>query len=424
MSSIKKIKNDELSKSFKVVVDNKDFLTEYNNKVLNIQKDIKLDGFRKGKVPEKIIKEKYSGTILSETAELIINGEIKKISDENKFELAKQAKVDIKNLATDKDLEFEVSFELLPEIPEIKYNKINLKQQNIIVSKKDLEDEKLHILRNKAEWKKVEESAKDGDKVKIDFNGKIDGVEFEGGKSKDYDLILGSKSFIDTFEDQLIGKKTGDELDVKVAFPENYGKQELAGKKAVFEVKINAVLRAELPKLTDEFIKENFNIENLEKFEETIGKELKNAYGKTAKNKLKSDIFDYLDKNIEFNLPDSILEDEIKRNTNDKSTEEDKRKAEEKAEREVKLGLIINNIAKKNDITTSKEEVIREVYKSVSMYPGQQQQMVDFYLKNQYLMNQIASQVIENKVVDYIINQINIENVDITIDDFVKNDKI
>lgn len=420
MSSIKKIENAELNKSFKITIDNKDFITEYEGKVLEIQKTIKMDGFRKGKVPESIIKQKYSAVVLSESAEALINKEVKNLVAENKFELAKQAKIDIKTLAIDSDLEFEVSLELLPEIPEIRFDKIKLKQDNIVVTKKDVEEEKVHILRNKAEWEEVKEEAKDGDKVMIDFNGKIDDVEFEGGKSQNYGLILGSKSFIDTFEEQLIGKKSGDEVAVKVTFPKDYGKQELADKKAVFDVKVNSVLRAKVPELTDEFIKENFNIENLEKFEETIEKELKNAYTKTTKNKLKKDIFDYLDKNIKFTLPSSIVEDEIKRNTSEEATDDDKKKAKEKAEREVKLGLIISDLAKKNDIKTSNEEVTAEIYKMARMYPGQEQMMVDLYTKNQFLINQIASQVVEGKVIDYIAEKINLENNDITLDEFIK----
>ncbi|MDR3290197.1 MAG: trigger factor [Rickettsiales bacterium] len=421
MALVKKLKNDDLEKSFKIVVENKDFIVEYNKEIAKLQTKVKVDGFRKGKVPLDVIKKKYSANILAETCEKIINEEIKKLIDDNKFKLASRAKIDIKDYAEDQDLEFEATLELLPDIPEIKYNKIKIKKQNIKVEKKDIEEEKKHILRNKADWEVVTEVAKNGDKVKLDFLGKIDDVEFEGGKAEGYELILGSNSFIDTFEKQLEGKKSGDKVEVKVKFPENYGKKELANKPAVFECKIHEVSRPQFPDLTKEFLKTNFNLESIEKLEEEIEKELKKAYENNTKNKVKKEIFDWIAENIKLDLPKSLVETELKRQVNDKTTDKEKIDITKNVEKELKLSLVFSDIAEKNDIKVDRNEIVQEVYKIARKYPGQEQMFADFYLKNQQLLNQISAQIIEEKVVDYMIKNATVEEVEVNIDEFLKN---
>ncbi|MDR2527340.1 MAG: trigger factor [Rickettsiales bacterium] len=420
MSSVKKVKNDGLEKSFNVRVPNEYFIKKYEDEIVKIQKNIKIDGFRKGHVPADVIKNKFSVKVLSDTCEDVINEEVKKIIDENGFTLATRPKIDIKEYDEKKDLEFEVAFELLPEIPNIDFGKIKLKKQNIKVSKKDIEDEKLHILRNKANWNERDKSSELGDKVKIDFLGKINGEAFEGGKSENYDLILGSKSFIDTFEEQLVDKKSGDEVTVKVKFPENYNKKELAGKNAVFEVKIKSVSAPEFPELTDDYLKNNFNIDNYEEFEKAIEKELKNAFDRSAKNLLNKNIINWLKSSVKIELPKSIVEDELKRVINDKMTASENKEAKKKVEDDVKVSLVLGDLAKKNNINAEKSEIIQEIYKISSAYPEQQKMLVDYYTKNQYMLNQISSQIIENKVLDYIVDKANLDEVDISIDEFIK----
>ena len=305
-----------------------------------------------------------------------------------------------------------------------------------------MEEGKKRLLTGKAKWKEEspEYKAKLGDRVNIDFLGKIDGVAFEGGKAEKYNLELGSKSFIDNFEDQLVGKKAGDKVDVKVNFPKNYQKKELAGQPAVFEVVVHSVSTATLPEMTDEFLKENFNIESVSKLEEMIKEELTSMYESSTKNKIKSDIFEWMKKNIKMELPTSIVddefnrqwqqvEDELKDNPDKFKSEKDKEKEKDKirknAEDSIKLGLILSEIGKSNNIKVEQTEVIDEIRKRASMYsnPQQKDMIVNFYMKNQAALNQITGTLLEDKVIDFIVSKSNVKEVEMTPDEFLKNNK-
>lgn len=440
MTEIKKIIDKNLEKKFSIKV-SADELNKAIDAEAEKQKDkIKIDGFRKGKVPVDFIKSKYSAVLLSDAGESIVEKTINDIIKENNYNLIARPNVDVKTLENGKDFEFEVSFELYPEIPEIKYNKMNLKKQKVKIDKKDIEEGKNRLLKTRANWKEQDDSykAQNGDRVKIDFLGKLNGEPFEGGKAEGYELELGSKSFIDNFEDQLIGKKAGDEVEVKVNFPKNYHKKELAGQPAVFEVKVHKVSTSEMPEVNEAFLKENFNIESVEKLEEMIEKELSSMYESATKSDVKAEIFEWLKKNVKFDLPPSIIEDEYKRewapieeelktNPNKFKSEKDKEKEQEEvrqnAEDSVKLGLILSEIGKANKIEVSDAELIEEIRKRASAYPGQEQMIADFYMKNKSALNQMTGLILEDKVIDFICKQANIEETEVSVEEFMKSKK-
>ena len=290
MTNIKKVSDKDLELKFEISVSVDELKQEMEKEAEKQQKTLKIDGFRKGKVPLSVIKNKYSALILSESAENLVENTINKIIDENKYALISRPKIEIKTLESDKDFEFTATLELYPEIPAIDYKKMKLEKEKVEISDKEIEESQKRILKNFLQWVEQENTykAEKGDKVNINFLGKIDGKPFDGGKAENYDLELGSKSFIDTFEDQLIGAKTGDEITVKVSFPEDYHSKELAGKPATFDVKINSVSTPGEQEVNDEFIKKNLNIENLEKFHEMIKKELTSIYERGSKNKINS----------------------------------------------------------------------------------------------------------------------------------------
>ena len=266
MTNIKKVSDKDLELKFEISVSVDELKQEMEKEAEKQQKTLKIDGFRKGKVPLSVIKNKYSALILSESAENLVENTINKIIDENKYALISRPKIEIKTLESDKDFEFTATLELYPEIPAIDYKKMKLEKEKVEISDKEIEESQKRILKNFLQWVEQENTykAEKGDKVNINFLGKIDGKPFDGGKAENYDLELGSKSFIDTFEDQLIGAKTGDEITVKVSFPENYHSKELAGKPATFDVKINSVSTPGEQEVNDEFINKNLNIESLE----------------------------------------------------------------------------------------------------------------------------------------------------------------
>lgn len=440
MTEIKKVVDKNLEKKFEIKISNEDMQKQIDAEATKQQGKLKIDGFRKGKVPLEFIKNKYSAILLSDAAETIVEKKVSDLIKENNFNLISRPKIDVKNLEIGKDFEFSITFELFPEIPEIKYDKINLKRHKVKIDKKDIEEGKNRLIKSKAKWK--EESSdyksKKGDKVKIDFLGKLNGEPFEGGKADGYELELGSKSFIDNFEDQLLDKKAGDEVEVKVKFPKDYHKKELAGQEATFDVKIHTISTPELPELTDEFLKENFNIENTIKLEEMIEKELSSMYENISKNRIKGDIFDWLKKNIKIEMPTSLIdeefnrqwspiENELKTNPNKFKNEKEKEKemdeVRKNAEDSVKLGLILSEIGKINNIKVEDTEIIAELRKRASIYPGQEQMIIDFYMKNKPALNQITGSILEDKVIDFISNKSNIEDVVLSVEDFIKDKK-
>ena len=437
MSDIKKIydKNLELKYSVKIPTNEMD---EKINQEAEKEKDkIKIDGFRKGKVPLDIIKNKFSATLLNDVAQNLVEENIQKLIKDNDYKLISRPEINIKKLDINSDFEFEISLILYPKIPEIKYEKIKLKKQNIKLTDKDIQEGIQKLVKSKAKWVEQDSDYKSklGDRVKIDFLGKIDDVEFKGGKGENYNLELGSKSFIDDFEEQLLNKKSGEEVKVKVRFPKNYHQKDLADKKAVFEVKIHSISIPEIPELTDEFLKENFNIENQDKLKEMITKELTTIYESNTKNKLKNDMFEWIKKEVDVDLPLKIvdeefnrewapIENELKNNPNKFASEKDKQKEMENirnnSEQSIKLGLILSEIGKANNIEVKDTEVTEEIRKRASVYPGQEGMIVDFYMKNQNALNQLTGILLEDKVVDFILSKATVKEEEVSIEDFNK----
>ena len=437
MTNIKKVSDKDLELKFEISVSVDELKQEMEKEAEKQQKTLKIDGFRKGKVPLSVIKNKYSALILSESAENLVENTINKIIDENKYALISRPKIEIKTLESDKDFEFTATLELYPEIPAIDYKKMKLEKEKVEISDKEIEESQKRILKNFLQWVEQENTykAEKGDKVNINFLGKIDGKPFDGGKAENYDLELGSKSFIDTFEDQLIGAKTGDEITVKVSFPENYHSKELAGKPATFDVKINSVSTPGEQEVNDEFINKNLNIESLEKFHEMIKKELTSIYERGSKNKIKNAIFEWLKKNVKIELPKTIVDEEFNRqwaeverdlskNPNkfkdEKEKEEEKDKIRKEAEESIKLGLILSQIGKENNIQVQETEIIEEIRKRAASMPGQEQMFVDFYLKNKTALNQITGSILEDKVIDFIADKADTKEVVVSVEDLKK----
>ena len=437
MSNIKKIHDKKLKIQYSVGYDVNEINQKIDSEAQKQQEKVKLDGFRRGQVPLNIIKEKFFVSLLNETAQNLVEESVDKLIKDNNYKLITRPEIKINTLEKDKNFEFEITFNLYPEIPEIKYEKIKLKKYNIKISNKEIEDRKNKIVKSRSTWTEQNDDylSKNGDKLKIDFLGKIDDVPFDGGKAENYNLELGSKTFIDNFEDQLIGKKKNEEVQVKVKFPKDYQQKNLANKNAVFEVKIKSISTPTIPELTNDFVKENFNLDSVEKFNEEIESELKKLYEIGTKNKLKTDIFDWFKKNIDVDLPENIVDDEfnrewkpieeeLKTNPNKFSNEKEKQKEMENirknSEESIKLGLILSEIGKINNIELKNTEVNEEIRKRASAYPGQESMIVDFYTKNKNALNQLTGLLLEDKVIDFITEKSSLVEEEISFEDFEK----
>jgi trigger factor len=422
---IKNISDKKLKKDYEIVVPYQIIETKVNESITKIRKTLSIKGFRKGQVPVDVIKEKYGKSIMAEESDKLISEQVKKIIIDNDLKVAMQPKIDVKNFDEGKDLEISASFEIFPEIPEIDVQKIKITKREAEIDDLDIKEGIEKLLKFFRKWDKQEGSykAKNGDAVNIDYVGKIDKEEFAGGSAKGHQLELGSKSFIDNFEEQLIGKKAGDEVKVKVKFPKEYHSEEFAGKKAEFDVKINEVLTSKLPEINDEFIKENFGIENEEKLKEAVEKQIKDNYDSLSRDMFKKELFDFLDKKYDFDLPEGIVEEQLKSLMKDEKDQEDKKIEKEKkktAQRMIRCGLILNDLAQKNKVEASNEDINNELQKIMQRFAGQEKAIIEHYQKNPSAIQQLKGSVIEEKTVDFIIKTAQIESKKISLKDFDK----
>lgn len=434
---VKTIFDKKLKKDYQITVPYKLIEDKINNAAAEIRKTLNLKGFRKGQVPLEIIKQKYGQSIMADESDKIVSQQVRKIITDNNLKIALQPKIDLKVFEDKKDLECTASIELFPEVPAIDFDKIKVTKRELDITASDIEEGINKLLKFYRTWDKQDESykAKMGDAVNIDYTGRIDKKEFEGGASKDYQLELGSKSFIDDFEEQLVGKKAGAEVKVKVKFPKEYHSAEFAGKAAEFEVKINSVLTAKMPEITDEFIKNNFGLESKAKLEEAIKKQLVDSYEGNSKNMFKKELFDFLNKKYDFDLPEGLVEEqlknlwneveeELKANPEKFKNEKEKEKARDEkrdiAKRMIRCGIILSEVAQNNKIEANNEDINKELGKILARFPNQEKIVLEFYQKNPSAVQQLKGSIIEEKAVDFIIAKPSIEKKKISIKDFDK----
>lgn len=435
-----KIKNTydkKLKKDYHIVVPQQMVEVRVNDYIAKVRGNFSLKGFRKGQVPVEVIKEKYGKSIMADESDKIINDTIKKIVKDNNIKLALPPKIDIKTFEEGKDVELTAVMELYPQIPEIDLNKIKVTKRDAEITAADLDESLTKLLKFYRKWnpKEAGAKAKIGDSVNIDYVGKIDKQEFEGGAAKGYQLELGSKSFIDDFEEQLVGKKAGDEVRVKVKFPKEYQKEEFAGKAAEFDVKIKEVLVAEMPEINDEFIKNNFGLENKAKLEEAVKQQIEGNYQNVARNLFKKELFDFFNKKHDFDLPAGLVEEqlnsiwaeteeELKTNPtkfkNDKEKEKAKEKKSEVAERMIRCGMILSELAQQNKIEVTNEDINQEIGKILARFPNQEKAVLEYYQKNQSAVQQLKGSIIEEKTIDFILTQPSLERKKISLKDLDK----
>lgn len=441
MSSIKieNTLNEALKKKYQITIPQKFIEVKIDDVVRKAQKNYRQNGFRPGKVPNKVIKDQYGKSILLQEAEKIINESIQNIIKENDLKLALRPKVDLKDFNEQEDIKCDLEVELLPEVPTINLEKIKLTKFSAKISDKEIEEELQKTLKNKiSNWAEKEGKAKKGDAVNIDYIGKINDVEFEGGTAKDYQLELGSKSFIDDFEDQLVGKKKGDDVRVKVRFPKDYQQDKFADKKAIFEVKINKVLKIEMPEINDEIIKENFKLDNLETLKEKVKNNLEEGRRIISENIFKKEAFDFLNKKYDFEVTTGLIdlefkkhwdkvEKELKENPDKFKNEKEKKKAQntqrENSIKDIRTGFILSAIIEQNKIEASQEDIDANINKKSAQFPGQEELFKKYYQENKELLNNVKGEIVEQKIVNLILEKSNIKNKNVSIKDLEKEHK-
>lgn len=434
---IKTTNDQNLKKEFDITIPYKLVEEKINESAKKISKTINLKGFRKGQVPVKVVVEKYEQSLMAEESDKMISEQVRKIMKDNNLKIAIQPKIEVKTFEKGKDLIISTVFEIFPEVPEINLDKIKLGKKEAKISPSDVQEGVDRLFKYFKKWNKQEDSykAKTGDSVDIDYEGSVGGEKFEGGTAKGHQLELGTKSFIDTFEDQLVGKKAGDDIKVKVRFPKEYHADNLADKKAEFLVKINNVSTSTLPEIDDEFVKTNFGIESKEKLEKETEKQIKESYDNLGREMFKKDLFDFLNKKYDFDLPEGIVEEqftklwsevekELKENPekfkNDKEKNKEKEEKRKISARMIRCGIILNEISQKNKIETTSADVDKELQKVMQKYPGQEKSIIEFYQKTPDAIQQLKGAIIEEKTIDFVMGKINLDKKEVSTKEFDK----
>ncbi|WP_412506864.1 trigger factor [Roseovarius sp. SYSU LYC5161] len=428
--------NDGLKRAYKMILTAQELDDKVMEKLKAAQPDVEMKGFRKGKVPVALLKKQFGERVLGEAMQEAVDGAMSQHFEDSGDRPAFEPNVKMANedWKEGDDVEIEMSYEALPEIPDVDLSGIKLEK---IVAKADdtAVDEALQSLAENAQDfndRRKGTKAKDGDQVVIDFVGKVDGEPFEGGSAEDYPLVLGSNSFIPGFEEQLVGVKAEEEIAVTVAFPEDYQADHLAGKEAVFDCTVKAV-KEPVAAEVDDALAEKYGAEDLEALKTQIRERLEQEYAGAARAVMKRKLLDKLDEMVSFDLPPTMVESEAKQIAHQMWHEEnpdvqghDHPEIEptdehnKLAERRVRLGLLLAELGQKAEVEVSDAEMTQAVMEQARQYPGQEREFFEFVQNNQQMRQQLRAPIFEDKVVDYVFEIAEIEEKEVSKDELEK----
>ena len=433
-------KSNGLTREYKAVISAADFEKNVDNKIAQIAKNTKIPGFRPGKAPKALLKQKYRSSVLGEVLDDMLKASADEIIKDKNLRPAVMPSINLLTFGYDKDIEFTVVVEVLPEIKVGDFSKITLDKLTSEVPAEEVEKAIKYVAQTKKENVAVNDNrpTKKGDIAVIDFTGSVDGVEFNGGKGTDYPLELGSNSFIPGFEDQLVGKNKGDKVDVNVTFPENYHAKDLAGKAAVFAVEIKEIREPKEIEINDEFAK-SLGEENLDGLRARVVERIKADYENASKMKLKRALLDVLDKEYSFEVPSKLVDAEYdgivkqyeqakKYNQLDeyeKAKDEKDLLAEYKeiANRRVKLGLLLSEVGLSAKLTITPEDINNAILTEAKKYPGQEKAVFDYYLKNKEAVEALKAPVFEEKIDDYVLTQVKLNEKVVSVEELYSFDE-
>ena len=411
--------NEGLKRAYNILLTANQLEESVQGKLIEAQPTFEMKGFRKGKVPMSLLKKQFGQQIMGEVMQESVDNAMKEHFDNTGDRPAQQPSMEMKDGDSWKqgdDVEVSISYERLPDIPEVDFKKIKLKRMVVEVDDKAIKEGLENLAKNAQNFedRKKGSKSKDGDQVNINFLGKINGEAFEGGAGEDYPLVLGSNSFIPGFEEQLVGKKAEDKVEVKVSFPEDYNSKNLAGKNAIFDCVINAVKQPKPAVIDDEMAKQ-FGSEDLKSLKEQLKERLGAEYVAAARQLTKRELMDSLDKMVKFELPESLVEAESSQiahqlwhdenpdvEGHDHPEIETNDEAKKLGERRVRLGLLLAELGRKNEITISDQEMQQSVFEEARKYPGQEKEFFEFVQKNEEIQQQLRAPLFEDKVVNFV----------------------
>lgn len=422
-------RTDGLKRTLKVVVAANELSERFTSRLDEVKGTIQLRGFRRGKVPVGHIKKVYGRSLMAEVLQDLVEKSSKQALADRQERPAMQPEIafsedkdEIERVLEGKaDLAYTMSFEVLPKIDLVDFSTLKLEREVVEVDDETV-DKAIADLAERNVTFEIEEgrAASEGDQIKIDFVGSIDGTPFDGGTGEDVEIVLGRGGFIPGFEDGLKGVKAGDEPTIKAAFPADYQVKELAGKEASFAVKVKSVAKPVKPEINEEFAK-GFGLDSLEALRKVLRERIEGEYAEFARTKLKRALLDQLDKAHSFALPEALVEQEFEQiwgqvtstlRQSGKSFE-DEGKTEESArteyralaERRVRLGLVLAEIGDRAKVEVTQEELRNALFREARRFPGQERMVYEYFEKTPGAVQQLRAPIYEDKVVDHILGE-------------------
>ncbi|WP_066710797.1 trigger factor [Celeribacter ethanolicus] len=427
--------NEGLKRGYQITITAAELDDKVNAKLKEAQPEVEMKGFRKGKVPLALLKKQFGPRVLGEAMQETVDAAMNDHFEASGDKPAMQPNVTMdggEEWKEGDDVVVTMTYEALPQIPEADLSTVTLEKLVVKASAEEIEDALKNLAATAQNFEDKDGVAADGDQVVIDFKGFVDGEAFEGGEAEDYPLVLGSGSFIPGFEEQLVGLKAGDAKNVEVKFPEEYGAENLAGKDATFECTVKAVKTPVAAEIDDELAKK-FGVEDLVTLKNQITERLEAEYAGAARAIMKRGLLDQLDDKVSFELPPSLVEAEANQiahqlwheenpdvHGHDHPEIETTEEHTKLAERRVRLGLLLADIGQKQEIQVTDAEFTQAVLTQARQYPGQERQFFEFVQQNPQMRQQIQAPLFEDKVVDYIAENAQVTEKEVSKEDLEK----
>jgi len=425
--------NEGLTRAYDVTITAAELEAKVTEKLEAARADFQMKGFRKGHAPLALMKKMFGQSVMGEAMQEAVDGAVGEHFEKTGDRPAMQPEIKMTNdeWKEGDDVAVSVSYECLPTLPDADFSKIKLERLVTEIEDAAVTEALENLAASTTNYEKRSKAskAKNDDQVVIDFLGKVDGVAFDGGAGDDYPLVLGSNSFIPGFEEQLVGTKEGQELDVNVTFPAEYGAEALAGKDAVFTCTVKEV-RAPKAAPLDEELAVKYGAESLEDLTKQITERLEAEYAGASRAIMKRQLMDALDAQVKFDLPPSLVKveaDQIAHQLwhdenpdvqgHDHPEIETTDEHNTLAERRVRLGLLLAEIGNQNNVEVTEQEIQQAMFQQASQYPGQEREFFEFMQKNEQAQQQMRAPIYEDKVVDYIIELAEVSDKTVSKDD-------
>lgn len=439
-------KAEGLKREIEIVVPASDLEARLQTRLYEAKDQVRLKGFRPGKVPVAHLRKMYGKSMMAEIVNQILTDTPRTVIAERNERSAMQPEIGMtedegeaeKVLSGESDFKFTLAYETLPAFELKDTAGIKIERPIVEVSDEEIDEQVKRIAENARTYGPKKGKAKNGDRVTMDFVGKIDGEAFDGGAATDSNLVLGSNQFIPGFEEQLVGVKAGDEKTVELTFPEDYGAAHLAGKAATFDVTVKEV-SAPVETAIDDDMAKKLGLESLERLRTVVREQIESQYGLATRQKVKRQLLDALDKTYDFALPEKLVEaeftniwtqveNELKQNGKsfeDEDTTEEDAKAEYRrlAERRVRLGLVLSEIGEKAGVQITDEELQRAMFEQVRRYPGQEKEVYEYFQKSPDAVASLRAPLYEEKVVDHLLAEVDVTDKTVSKEELMAEDE-